>query len=50
MTAGRRYSPSVDQAALVAGMDLSSARSCKSFDRLCREVARLLDIPLRPLR
>ncbi len=37
----RKYSPSVDQAALVAGMDLRSARACRSFDRLCREIARV---------
>ena len=42
MVSGRKYSPSVDQAALVAGMDLTAARSCRSFDRLCREIERML--------
>jgi hypothetical protein len=42
MVPGRKYSPTVDQAALVAGMDLTAARSCRSFDRLCREVGRLI--------
>jgi hypothetical protein len=42
MTPGKKYSPSVDQAALVAAMDLTAARSCRSFDRLCREVERLV--------
>ena len=42
MIPGRKYSPSVDQAALVAGMDLTAARSCRSFDRLCREIERLV--------
>lgn len=42
MVPGRKYSPSVDQAALVAGMDLTAARSCRSFDRLCREIERLV--------
>lgn len=47
MVPGRTYSPSVDQAALVAGMDLTEARSCKSFDRLCREIQRLVVLPCR---
>jgi hypothetical protein len=42
MVPGRRYSPTVDQAALVAGMDINAARSCRSFDRLCREIGRLV--------
>ncbi len=42
MEIGRSYSPTVDQAALVSAMDLGAARSCKSFDRLCREVKRLV--------
>jgi hypothetical protein len=42
MIPGRTYSPTVDQAALVGGMDLHLARSSKSFDRLCKEVFRLL--------
>jgi hypothetical protein len=42
MVPGRKYSPSVDQAALVARMDLTEARSCRSFERLCREMKRLL--------
>ena len=42
MTPGRKYSPTVDQAALVASLDLHAARACRSFDRLCREVGRLI--------
>ena len=42
MVAGRKYSPTVDQAALVGRMDLTAARSCRSFDRLCREIERLV--------
>ncbi len=42
MVPGRTYSPSIDQAALVAGMNLVAARSSKSFDRLCREIERLI--------
>ncbi len=42
MPPGRTYSPTVDQAALVAAMDLHAARSCQSFDRLCREIERLV--------
>jgi hypothetical protein len=42
MTPGKKYSPSVDQVALVAAMNLTAARSCRSFDRLCREVERLV--------
>jgi hypothetical protein len=41
MIPGRRYSPTIDQAALVARMDLVAAKSCRSFDRLCREIERL---------
>jgi len=41
MVPGRKYSPTVDQASLVAAMDLTAARSCRSFDRLCREIERL---------
>ena len=43
MMPGRSYSPTIDQAALVAGMDLVAARSCRSFDRFCREVGRLIE-------
>jgi|SRR5579871_197475 len=42
MAPGRTYSPTVDQTALVAHMDLTAARSCRSFDRLCREIERLV--------
>ena len=42
MPPGRKYSPTVDQAALVAHMNLTAARSCGSFDRLCREIQRLV--------
>jgi len=45
MVPGRKYSPSIDQAAFVAGMDLVAARSCRSFDRLCREIERLICAP-----
>jgi Domain of unknown function (DUF4276) len=44
MVPGRKYSPSIDQVALVAGMDLVAARSCGSFDRLCREIERLVRV------
>jgi hypothetical protein len=37
--------PTVDQAALVHHMDLQAARSCRSFDRLCREIERLIRTP-----
>lgn len=43
MPHGAKYSPTVDQAALVAAMDLNAARSCQSFDRLCRELHRLIN-------
>jgi hypothetical protein len=42
MEPGRVYAPTIDQAALVARMDLTAARSCRSFDRLCREIERLV--------
>lgn len=42
MGPGHIYSPTIDQAALVAGMDLTAARSCRSFERLCREIQRLI--------
>jgi uncharacterized protein DUF4276 len=45
MVPERKYSPSVDQVSLVASMDLTAARSCKSFDRLCREIERLVSAP-----
>jgi hypothetical protein len=32
------YSPTVDQAALAAAMDLNAARCCRSFDRFCRKI------------
>jgi hypothetical protein len=37
------YSPSVDQAALAASMDLDAARAADSFDKFWRETERLLD-------
>ena len=43
MIPGRAYSSTVDQAALVAGMDLTAAKRWRSFDRLWREIARLID-------
>jgi hypothetical protein len=42
MAPGRKYSASVDQVALVATMNLVAARTCRSFDRLCREIERLV--------
>jgi hypothetical protein len=42
MIAGRIYSPTVDQATLVAGMDLTAARTCQSFERFVREMRRLI--------
>lgn len=42
MVQNKSYSPMRDQAALVAGMDLVAARSSRSFDRLCNEIARLV--------
>lgn len=45
MVPGRRYSQTIDQAALAAGMDLAAARACRSFDRLCREIERLIRPP-----
>src|SRR6267154_1410823 len=43
MIPGRAHSSTVDQAALVAGMDLTAAKRWRSFDRLWREIARLID-------
>jgi Domain of unknown function (DUF4276) len=43
LTEPMRYSPTVDQAALTSMMDLDMARArSKSFDKLCREVDKLL--------
>jgi hypothetical protein len=42
MVPGRKYKETVDQAALVQAMDLRAAQSCKSFERLCREIERLV--------
>ncbi len=42
MTRGHKYSPTVDQAALVSSIDLQATRACRSFDRLCREIGRLI--------
>ena len=44
MAPGQKYSPSIDQVALVASMDLNVARSCESFARLCRVLARLVGL------
>ncbi|HEY0479344.1 MAG TPA: DUF4276 family protein [Kofleriaceae bacterium] len=38
----RGYSPTIDQPALTAVFDLEQARSSRSFDKLAREVVRLL--------
>lgn len=40
---GGRYSPTVDQPALAAVFDLQQARSAPSFDKLWREMERLLN-------
>jgi hypothetical protein len=42
MQAGRAYSPTADQAALAASLDLQAARRAPSFDKFYREVVRLL--------
>lgn len=42
------YSETVDQAKLTAAFDLPSARRTYSFDKLERELVRLLDLPSRP--
>jgi hypothetical protein len=43
LMAPARYSPSIDQVALASRMDLELARArSRSFDKLCRDVARLL--------
>jgi hypothetical protein len=39
---GRRYSPTVDQPSLAAAIDLRQARGAPSFDKLWREVERLI--------
>lgn len=38
----RRYSPTTDQPALSQIVDLGQARSSPSFDKLIRELSRLL--------
>jgi hypothetical protein len=44
MAPGQKYSPTIDQAALVALMDLNAAKSCKSFARLYRVLAGLVGL------
>ena len=39
---GSPYKPTVDQAALTSLFDLTAARACPSFDKLYRDIARLL--------
>lgn len=39
---GRSYKETLDQSALTAVFDLEAARTTSSFDKLCREVERLL--------
>jgi len=41
MVSGRAYSPTLDQAAFAASMELAAARRCRSFNRLYREIERL---------
>jgi hypothetical protein len=41
MQPGRAYSPTADQAALAASLDLNAARRAPSFDKFYREVVRL---------
>jgi hypothetical protein len=43
MPSGRSYSPTIDQPALAAVMDIDAARSAPSFDKLYRDVTRLLE-------
>lgn len=40
------YSETVDQPSLAACLDLSEARACASFDKLCRDLDRLLGAPV----
>ena len=42
MQGGHRYTETLDQPALAAAFDLDLARRADSFDKLYREVARLL--------
>ena len=42
------YTPALDQAALTASLDLSTARRADSFDKCYREIARLLNLLRRP--
>jgi len=41
MQPGKAYSPTADQAALAASLDLQAARRAPSFDKFYREVVRL---------
>ncbi|HVY60081.1 MAG TPA: DUF4276 family protein [Planctomycetota bacterium] len=45
MPRGRTYSPTVDQKPLASAFDLDAARACSSFDKLWRELERLLCTP-----
>ena len=42
MNRGHTYKPTVDQAALTSLFDLQAARTCRSFDKLYRDIERLL--------
>jgi len=50
LTAGASYSETVDQVALTALLDLGEARAAPSFDKLCRDLCRLLaSMPQDPI-
>ena len=44
MEGNRRYSPTADQPGLTARFDFEQARNADSFDKCCRDIARLLDV------
>jgi hypothetical protein len=44
MVTGRKYRETLDQAALTARFDMAAARRADSFDKLCREVRRLIAV------
>ena len=44
MEGNRRYSPTADQPGLTYHFDLDQARHADSFDKCCRDIARLLDV------
>jgi len=44
MVTGRKYRETLDQAALTASFDMVAARRTDSFDKLYREVCRLIAV------